>query len=342
MNINKYRKRFILQDSEGEGSSGGVDQAADAFQSFLNPAAPEEKKAAPPEPTQAPVQKAQEPESQEESDEDIAARLAAEESGEQEKAPADEMLTITVDGKEVQISKADLPELYKGNLRQEDYTKKTMAAAEQRKAAEAEIQKAQQDRAHYAQELQNYLITSESILREQAQVLTQELLNSDPVEYLAQKHTFDQRQVQVQKAQEELQRLQTQYQQEQEAAQRAYQSEQLEKLHAKLPDWKDPAKAKAEGEKIRDHMMANEFSPQEIGNMADHRVLLMARKAMLYDSLMARAKEATKKVAAAPTMVERPGVPNTNSTDGRTQAMKGLKKAGTVDAAANVFAQLLS
>lgn len=344
MNINKYRKRFILQDSEGEGSAGGgVDQAASAFQSFLSPRAPVEPQKAAPAPAAAPVaQQSPEPEQQEESDEDIAARLVAEESTDPQPAPAEEMLTITVDGKEVQISKADLPELYKGNLRQADYTQKTMAAAEQRKAAEAEIQKAQQDRAHYANELQNYLITSESILREQAQVLTQELLNSDPVEYLAQKHTFEQRQVQVQKAQQELQRLQAQYQQEQEAAQRTYQSEQLEKLHAKLPDWKDVAKAKAEGEKIRDHMLANEFSPQEVGNISDHRVLLMARKAMLYDSLMARAKEATKKVSAAPTMVERPGVPNNQTTDGRTQAMKSLKKAGTIDAAANVFARMLS
>lgn len=344
MNINKFRKRFIFRNADGEGSigGGGIDQAASAFASILNPSA--EPEAAKPAPVQAKEPEKKQEVTQEtgdESEEDIAARLAAEEENVQGKQPEEDTFTIQVDGKDVQIKKSELPELYKSGLRQADYTQKTMGLAEERKATEAQANQAKAEREHYARELSNFMITNESLLREQEKVLTQELLNSDPVEYLSQKRIFELRQAEMGKAQQELQRLQAQYQQEQTAAKKAYDAEQLEKLYAKLPEWKDAAKVKADGEKIRDHMMANEFTPDEIGNLGDHRVILMARKAMLYDSLMARAKEATKKVAAAPTMVERPGVPQQNTVDNRTRAMKDLKKSGTIDAAANVFMDLL-
>lgn len=347
MNILQLRKRFILRDGEGEGSvGGGIDAAASAFQAILSPAPAEPVKQAPADeaPVAAPVEK-KEPEAapegdpSEESEEDIAARLAAEEAN---PTPNEDVISIEVDGKPVQIKKSELPDLYKGNLRQSDYTQKTMQAAETRKAAEAEVQQARAEREHYARELSNFMITNESLLREQEKVLTQELLNSDPVEYLTQQRILQERQANLGKAQQELQRLQAQYQQEQTEAKKNYDAQQLEQLYAKLPEWKDPAKVKADGEKIREHLVANEFTPEEIGNLGDHRVILMARKAMLYDSLMARAKEATQKVKAAPTMVERPGTPQQNTVDARTKAMRDLKKSGgSVDAAANFFAKLL-
>jgi len=346
MNILNLRKKYIFRESASEGGvGGGIEATAGAFESIINPKAEATQEAAPnaaPDEPKEEVKQAPEQveDSGEESEDDIAERLAAEEEGAD--APADELLTITVDGKEVQIKKSELPELYKGNLRQADYTQKTMAAAEQRKAADAEIQKARSDREHYARELSNYLITSESILREQEKVLTQELLNSDPVEYLTQERTFRERQANMAKAQQELQMLQAQYQQEQAEAKKSYQAEQLEKLYAKLPEWKDVAKAKADGEKIRDHMVANEFTPEEVNGIEDHRVMLMARKAMLYDALMTRAKEATKKVQAAPTIVERPGVPQTKATDGRTKAMQALKKSGgNTESTANFFQTII-
>lgn len=347
MNILQLRKRFIFRDAEGDSSAGGgIDQAAAAFQSILSPSAEPVKQPAAeaPKPAAAPVEQKEETPIEvgdDESEEDIAARLAADDES-KTSLPADDVLSITVDGKEVQIKKSELPDLYKGNLRQSDYTQKTMATAETRKEAEAQIQQARAEREHYARELNNFMITNESLLREQEKVLTQELLNSDPVEYLTQQRILQERQANLGKAQQELQRLQAQYQQEQTEAKKNYDAQQLEQLYAKLPEWKDPAKVKADGEKIREHLVANEFTPEEIGNLGDHRVILMARKAMLYDSLMARAKEATQKVKAAPTMVERPGTPQQNTVDARTKAMRDLKKSGgSVDAAANFFAKLL-
>lgn len=348
MNIRKFAKRYIFQaPSDGEGSGAGMDQnqATNAFASLLNPeaapAAAEPAKVAPAAPA------APDAAGEDESEEDVAARLAAEgEPGENEQEEGnddDGMLTIQVDGKDVQVKKSELPELYKNGMRQADYTRKTMEAAEARKTAETETQQARAQRAQYAQELSNYVITSESILREQERVLTQELLHSDPVEYLSQQRIFQARQAEMAKAQQDLQNLQTQHQQEQAEEVKAYTRQQLELLHAKLPEWKDPAKFKADAEKLTAHMRENGFNDQEIGSIVDHRVMLMMRKAMQYDSLMARAKDATSKVAKAPSMVERPGAGNKNTpTDGRTADLRNLAKSGSVDAAAKAFLHFLN
>ena len=77
---------------------------------------------------------------------------------------------------------------------QADYTKKTMAAADERKAATAETQKAQQERATYAQNLQEMQIRLEGALQEQSKAIDwEQLLNSDPVEYLKQQHLVQSR-----------------------------------------------------------------------------------------------------------------------------------------------------
>ena len=62
----------------------------------------------------------------------------------------DAPVTVEVDGKQVTLTKAQIAEAYKSGLRQSDYTKKTTEAAEHRKAADAEIQKAQTERRDYA------------------------------------------------------------------------------------------------------------------------------------------------------------------------------------------------
>ena len=57
----------------------------------------------------------------------------------EESAEDDQLVTIKVDGQEIQVP---LSELKNGYQRQADYTRKTMEVSEQRKAAEAESQKA--------------------------------------------------------------------------------------------------------------------------------------------------------------------------------------------------------
>lgn len=251
-----------------------------------------------------------------------------------------EKVTIEVDGKTVELTKAELADYYKNGLRQADYTKKTMEAAEQRKAAEAETTKAREERQKYAQGLQQTQALLQAQLHEQSQIDWNTLLQTDPVEYLKQQHLANQRQARLQQIQQEQQQLHAKTQQEQAQQMRAFLQAQQDELLAKLPEWKDESKAKAEKTAIKDYLKGEGLDDAQIDNITDHRVILLSRKAMLYDQMMAKAKAAAKKVENLPQKVERPGGGETSPTDGRTAGMKRLNSEKSVRAAADVFAQM--
>lgn len=80
------------------------------------------------------------------------------------------------------------------------------------------------------------------------------------------------------------------------------------KLLAKLPDWADPETAAAEQGKISQYLMGQGFSQDDVASAADHRIILLARKAMLYDQGHEKADASKKKVAKIP-KVMKPGTP---------------------------------
>lgn len=294
-----------------------------------------------PEPKQEPEAKAAEP-APVEPEKVPEAPQAEAEPNEQEEAGAEdsEKVTIEVDGKPLELTKAQLAEAYKSGLRQADYTKKTMETAEQRKAAEAETAKAREERQKYAQGLQQAQALLTAQLQEQGQIDWPKLLEADPVEYLKQQHLAQARQARLNQVLHEQQQLSARQQAEQDDASKAFLREQHEALLAKLPEWKDDAKAKAEKTRIADYLKAQGLSSEQINNMTDHRAVLLSRKAMLYDQMMSKAQAAAKKVAALPQKVERPGGGETSATDGRTTAMKQLAKSGSLRDAARVFENL--
>lgn len=253
-----------------------------------------------------------------------------------------EKVTIEVDGKTIELTKAELAEHYKNGLRQADYTKKTMEAAEQRKAADAEASKAREERQKYAQGLQQAQAMLQAQLQDQSQIDWQKLLETDPVEYLRQQHLANARQAKLNQIGHEQQQLHAKQQSEQAAQMQAFLRTQQDELLAKLPEWKDEAKAKTERTAIKDYLKAQGLEDAQIDNISDHRVVLLSRKAMLYDQVMSKAQAAAKKVAALPQKVERPGGGETNATDGRTAAMKNLSKSGSVRDAAKVFENLFN
>lgn len=283
-----------------------------------------------------------EPIKEEESTPEAAAeKLAAEEvtqsEPEAEQSESEPTYTVKIDGKEVPVT---LDELRNGYQRQQDYTQKTMAAAEARKAAEAELTTARTERQQYAQQLQNISQQLQSALQEQSQINWTQLLEADPVEYLKQQHLYQQRQAALQNAQAEQMRVQQQSQAEQQKYFQKFLETQQQELLAKLPEWKDEGKAKAEKAALASELKARGFTDAEINNLNDHRLVLEFRDAMRYRELMSRAKEATKKVANLPPKVERPGNAPAK-LDGRSSAMQKLSKSGRVEDAASYFAGIL-
>lgn len=288
-------------------------------------------------------EKQQAPEAAAERTEEDGANQQADAEGEQqnegESAAEDEPVTVLVDGKPVQLTKEQIAEAHKGYLRQQDYTRKTMEVAEQRKAADAEAQQARAQRDQYADNLRQILAVNKHHDQE-SQKWTPETVMEDPVGYQLFTLAAGQRAQQSAEAQAQLQQIEGLQKQEQERAQHDYRMEQQQKLLAKLPEWADPVKAKAEAPKIKQYLAGEGFEEAEIGQINDHRLILMAREAMKYRELMAKAKDTALKVAKAPAKVEAPGRQPVAPTDGRTQGMQRLAKSGRVDDAAALIAQM--
>lgn len=254
----------------------------------------------------------------------------------EDKAPAeeDQMVTIKVDGKDVEVP---LSELKNGYQRQADYTRKTMEVAEQRKAAEAESTRAQDERQKYATNLQRMQSQLEVALQGQQNIDWQQLIDTDPQEYMRQRHLFEQRQAALQQNYAEQQHIAQINEAEQAKQRENHLMEQREQLLAKLPEWKDAAKAQAEQAQIRDYLINQGFPAQAVDTLADANMVITARKAMLFDQMVAKAKATAKKVEALPSKVEKPGLGANPNIDKRSSDFQRLSKTGSINDAANVF-----
>ena len=253
-----------------------------------------------------------------------------------------EMVEVDIDGFKVSLPKEKAEKLEAERLMQADYTRKTMAAADERKAATAEAQKAIAERTQYSQNLQRMQAQLEGALQEQSKAVNwEQLLQTDPVEYLKQQHLAQSRQAALQQNYAEQQRVNAQIQAERETAHGRHLQQQQEALLAKLPEWKDEAKAKADKTAIREYLSSQGFEADEVSQVADARSVLLARKAMLYDQMVSKAQAAAKKVATLPNKVERPGGGESQTLDRRAASFQRLSKSGRVEDAASLIAGIL-
>lgn len=309
-------------------SSLTTDQAGAAFAALMDAPEPEREESAAPA--------ADQPEAQPEEN-------AQEEGGDAplSEAEGNEIVTVLVDGKPVELTKAQIAEAHKGSLRQADYTKKTQEVAEQRKAAEQETAKAREERARYADGLQKAAAVLEAQLQEQQNIDWQTLLETDPVEYLKQQRIAQARQANLQQTLAQQDQLKEIARAEQESSYRQHILAQREQLLAKVPEWKDEAKMKAGTAEIKDYLLKAGYSESEISNVHDHRAVLNVRKAMLYDQMIAKASLAAKKVQQLPQRVERSTGGDSQGLDRRQAAYQRLSKSGSVEDAGNVFASLI-
>ncbi len=312
-------------DNPSEGSTGPLDvnQASSLFSAALDATPPEPEKQAAAEPEAAPPE---------------AEATDAPQEAEAQASEAEPTVTVRIDGKDVEVA---LSELKNGYQRQADYTRKTMEVSEQRKAAEAEKSQAHQERQAYAANLQRMQAQLEGALQQQQQTNWEELLQSDPVEYLRQQHQAQARQAQLNQVYTEQQRIGALQQAEAQQAHARHLQAQQEELLAKLPEWKDDAKGKAEKVALREYLAQQGYEADAINNIADARAVVLARKAMLYDQMVGKASAAAKKVATLPTKVERPGMGGNTGIEPRTAALLRLNKSGKVEDAARAFATIL-
>lgn len=238
----------------------------------------------------------------------------------EEEAPAEpeEEPEYEVNGERVKLS-----ELRNGYMKDADYRRKTTEAADAKREAQAIREAVVAERSQYANQLDVLIGGLQAQLIGDQQALAQ-LAQSDPAEWVRENARFQARYAQYQQAIEQRQALDGRMTAEQERQRADWLRDERTKLHDKLPEWRDTAKATADQRLIGEYLLEAGYSQDELGELFDHRALLVAREAALYRQLKAaKAKQATP----TPPQAVKPGPAKPKPEQQRTRLDDLARKA---------------
>jgi hypothetical protein len=305
-----------MENTNPQGSESlDVNQAASAFEGMMGDSEEADNS-----------QSEGQPEYQQETDE---VEYSEEESEEQPK----QRYKVKASGEEVEV---ELDELIKGYQQGTDYTKKSQALAEQRKAIEAErghLEQVKQERQAYAQKLQ----ALDSFLSQQNRGVDLDVLKeTDPIGYAVAVAEQSQREKQLAVVRNEQQRIAQQQQAEQQASLQSHLRQESEKLVSLIPELATP-QGDAVRKQIRDYAKSVGWSDQELSSVYDSRAVHTLYKAMKYEQLQKSKPELNKKLQSAPKMMRSgSSAPVTRNSQDK-QVMQRLRETGKVADAAKAF-----
>lgn len=271
-------------------------------------------------------------EPQDEAEED-SEDVEGEEEETEEEEPVETKFVVKVDGKELEVDKE---ELIRGYQREADYTRKTQKLAEERRLVESEFQQVRAEREQYAQVLSQLKQKVQEF--EPAEPDWNALEAQDPVEYARQWTHFQRRQQQLQAIQQEEARVNALRQVEQQKHLQELLIAERDKLIEKIPDWKNPEKAKAERDGVLEYGKQLGFSDAELDQVTDSRAVIALYKAWKYDQLMSKKPELQSKIKKAPKLLS-PGSAGSVSSKAsdKARAQNRLAQTGSVKDAAALF-----
>ena len=267
---------------------------------------------------------------------DYESEVEQEDDGEEQEQPT---YLVKAAGEEREVT---LNELIKSYQLGTDYTKKSQAVAEERKAVEAErqaVQEAKQMRDTYAQRLE---MIEQMLVPQQQEENLEYLKETDPIGYSVKVAEMIQRDKQLAAVQAERHRINQQQEQDRQAQMQHVVAEEMQKLSSYIPEFTDPAKGEAIRNDIRAFGKQLGFSDNELAAVYDSRAVLTLYKAMQYDKLVASKPAINKKVNEAPKAIKS-GV--SKPRDSNAEELKKLKarakSSGSIRDAANVFERFL-
>lgn len=250
----------------------------------------------------------------------------SDEQAEADEAAKEALYTVRVDGKEEQVP---LSELLAGYSRQSDYTRKTQEVATQRKELERVQSELVQERQEYAVLLPKL---REMLAGEEQEPNWEALRRVDPVKAVLEKQRWDEKQAKIATLRAEEERVAAAEEERLTELRKQIVSQEREKL-LKLPEmahWVDAEKRKADGAKIAETLLAAGYSEADL-QIIDHRAMLIAYKAALYDQSQKGLKKAQKsiegKVERSPTV--KAGAPAGKPKTAADRARSRLAQTGS-------------
>ena len=253
-----------------------------------------------------------------------------------EESEDDDTEILTHEGKEVRLKKSEVLELAQKGF---DYTKKTMALAEERKALEPVKQQYQERLTQHEQaltETMHRLQTAADFLEsELGQPPSTDLASYDAGAYIAQKEAYEARVAKLRNTYGQLQHLEQQKNQlrQSELLEKANETEKYLVEH--LPGWKDaPEKSLSE---LNAYIKEYGLSPETTKEAYVERGLWeLAHKAREYDRIIARKAELKPAKANVPKVIK----PSSNPVPAnvrQAEALKRYKQKPTLDSLAGLL-----
>ena len=240
---------------------------------------------------------------------------------------------VKANGEEKDVT---LDELVSGFQKGEDYTKKSQALAEQRKAVEAEayaVNEAMQMREQYARRLGQ---VQQLLQEDNGQFANlEELKENDPIQYAIKVAEQTENNKKLQLLQQEQNKLAHAQQHQVAQHQAKLVAHEASMLTEKVKEFSDPKKSEQLKGEIRNFGKSIGFTDDELAQVYDHRHVMVMQKAMEYDKLQKANPSVTKKLAKAPKMAKKGN--KVANVDVYTKQKKRLKSSGSIDDATSVF-----
>ena len=315
-----------------------IQGAAEKISGLLNPKDQQETetKAEPSEPVSTETQET--PESQAESEaapveQETENTEVTEETQTESQEP--NLHRLKVNGQEIEVS---LDELKAGYSRDSDYRQKTHQLSMERKDLDTQKNSLRQSYDAKLTELNELIATADATVRQkQGSQDLKKLYEEDPT--AAAKLDFELRQQNKQ-----LQDMKYKAREMQQKQYNDFLEAQRELAATKIPEYSDPGKADQFKVNMRNSLRNYGFNDEEIGSLADHRFLMVAKDAMSYQTLKDKRPIVQKKVANAPKVVKS-GVAKSSTSSGREQIRNKigkLRKTGNIQDAQNAILVMIN
>jgi hypothetical protein len=241
---------------------------------------------------------------------------------------------VTINGQQYEVNQE---ELINGYQRQADYSRKTEELSIERKQQEDTIRR---ERETLQSQLTNISQLEQSLRTqldtEMASIDFDKMYEEDPA-------GAARLQYQMQKRQRDLETTRQQLQSSQQDEYQKYIQEQEKQMYLKMPEMKNPETAVTARNDMKRYLTDTGYNQAEIGNLTDHRMLLILKDAIAYKKLQSSKPGISKKISNAPKVVK---AGTAQSKDDklnlrRNEGFKRLKKSGHLKDAAAIFRQNL-
>ena len=318
--------------------ANNIHGAAEKISGLLNPKDQQETEAKPAEPSESKQPEQQESqESQPESEgtnETITENTETTEETQTE-LEEPELHRLKVQGQELEVT---LDELKAGYSRDSDYRQKTHSLGLEKRDLETQKTSLRQSYDTRLSELNDLIATADATVRQQqGSEDLQKLYDEDPT--AAARLDY-----QLRQQNRQLEEVRSKAKEAQQSQYNEFLATQRELAATKIPEFADPNKADTFKVNMRNSLRNYGFNDSEIGQLADHRFLMVAKDAMSYQNLKDKKPIVQKKVANAPKVIKS-GVAKSNTSSGREQIRNKigkLKKTGHLQDAQSAILDMIN